>query len=185
MTKAATMQIPPNGTERLMIRIMELEDAEEARLLHNDDTTLSRLSDVSHVSQESQLAWLKAVSVSRGSRRYVARLKSNNSFAGVFRIDRIDPWNRNALIGADVVAELRGQGYATEMFRYFLGYLFDQCGFHRLALVTLETNTPAISLYRKLGFIEEGRERQAIFRDGKFRDLIGMGLLADDWRAAQ
>ena len=179
------MEASLNGTERLMIRIIELEDAEEARLLHNDDTTLYQLSDVSHVSQESQLAWLKTMLVSRASRRYVARLKSNSAFAGVFRIDRIDPWNRNAFIGADVVAELRGQGYATEMFRYFFKYLFDQCGLHRLALVTLDTNTSAISLYKKLGFIEEGRERQAIFREGKFRDLVSMGLLAEDWRVAQ
>ncbi len=171
------------GTERLAIRIMEAADAEEARLLHNDETTLYRLTDIAHVSQESQAAWFKSVSTSRTSRRYVARLKSDGSFVGVFRVDRIDPWNRNAFVGADIVAGLRGQGYATEIFRYFFEYFFDQCGFQRLALVTMETNVPAISLYKKLGFIEEGRERQAIFRDGKFQDLVCMGILAEEWQA--
>ncbi len=174
-----------NATERLVIRIMELEDTEEARLLHNDDTTLNRLTDVAHVSQESQMAWFKSISTSRTSRRYVARLKTDNAFVGVFRVDRIDPWNRNAFIGADIVAGLRGQGYATEMFHYFFKYLFDQCGLHRLALVTLENNVPAINLYKKLGFIEEGRERQAIFREGKFLNLVCMGILAEEWRTNQ
>lgn len=171
------------GTERLAIRIMEAADAEEARLLHNDETTLYRLTDIAHVSQESQMAWFKSISTSRTSRRYVARLNSDGSFVGVFRVDRIDPWNRNAFVGADIVAGLRGQGYATEIFRYFFEYFFDQCGFQRLALVTMETNVPAISLYKKLGFIEEGRERQAIFREGKFQDLVCMGILAEEWRA--
>ena len=171
------------GTERLAICIMEAADAEEARLLHNDSTTLYRLTDIAHVSQESQMAWFKSVSTSRTSRRYVARLKSDGSFVGVFRVDRIDPWNRNAFVGADIVEGLRGQGYATEIFRYFFEHFFDQCGFQRLALVTMEANVPAINLYKKLGFVEEGRERQAIFRDGKFQDLVCMGILAEEWRA--
>lgn len=172
-----------NGTERLIIRIMERGDAEEARLLHNDDSTLTRLTDTAHVSEEAQMVWFQSMSTSKTSRRYVARLKSDSSFVGIFRIDRIDPWNRNACIGADVVSGLRNQGYATEMFGYFFKYLFDQCGLHRLSLVTIETNQPAMALYKKMGFIEEGRERQAILREGGYHDLICMSILADEWRA--
>jgi RimJ/RimL family protein N-acetyltransferase len=162
---------------------MEHEDVEDARLLHNDDSTLSKLTDVSHVSQEAQLAWFKAMSASKSSRRYVARRIEDNKFVGVFRLDRIDPWNRNVFVGADVVPNFRGKGYATEMFAYFFEYLFNQCGLHRLALVTMETNLPAINLYRKLGFVEEGRERQAIYREGCYVDLISMSLLEQEWRS--
>lgn len=172
-----------NSTERLIIRIMERTDVEEARLLHNDDSTLNCLTDPSHVTEKSQMAWFESISTSKTSRRYVARLKSDSTFVGVFRIDRLDSWNRNAYVGADVVFELRNQGYATEMFRYFFKYLFDQCGLHRLSLVTIETNQPAIALYKKIGFIEEGREREAIFREGGYHDLICMSILADEWRS--
>lgn len=169
------------GTKRLKIHIMEAADIEEARLLHNEETTLYRLTDIAHVSQESQMAWFKSVSTSRTSRRYVARLTSDDSFVGVFRVDRIDYWNRNAFVGADIVEGLRCQGFATEIFRYFFGYFFDQCGFQRLALVTMEDNLPAINLYKKLGFIEEGRQRKAVFRNGKFVDLIEFSILAEEW----
>jgi RimJ/RimL family protein N-acetyltransferase len=174
---------PGNGTERLVIRLVERCDLEEARRLHNDDQTLLNLTDVSHVSEAQQEAWFHAISTSRSSRRYVARLRSDDSFVGVFRIDRIDLVNRNACVGADVVPKLRRKGYASEMFRYVLSYLFDQCGLHRATLSTLETNDRALALYRKLGFAVEGRERQAIFRNGQFHDLINMGLLAEEWRA--
>lgn len=171
-----------NGTERLTIRLMERADIEEVRILHNDDATLGRLSDVSHVSGPQQEAWFQSVSTSRTSKRYVARQRTDSAFVGVFRIDRLDPWNRNAFVGADIEPSMRGQGYAFEMFVYILGYLFNQVGLHRVGLVTLETNAPAIALYRKLGFIDEGIERQAIFREGKFQNLVAMGLLAQEWR---
>jgi len=141
------------------------------------------LTDVSYVSEVQQEAWFDALSTSRSSRRYVARLRSDDTFVGVFRVDRFDPTNRNAYVGADVVSALRKQGFATEMFQYVLTYLFDQCGLHRVALATMETNLAALKLYHRLGFVEEGRERQAIFRGGRFQDLIIMGLLADEWRS--
>lgn len=180
----ASLDLPGNGSERLLIRLLERRDLEEVRLLHNDDGTLARLTDIAHVSEPQQEGWFQSVSTSRTSRRYVARRRPDGALVGVFRIDRLDPLNRNVFVGADVAPALRGQGYAKEMFGYFFRYLFDQCGLHRVALVTLETNAPAIALYRKLGFVEEGRERQSIFRDGRFQDLIAMGLLADEWRAA-
>jgi RimJ/RimL family protein N-acetyltransferase len=175
------IDLPGNGTERLLIRLLERRDLEEVRLLHNDDGTLARLTDISHVSEVQQEAWFQSVATSRTSRRYVARRRGNDALVGVFRIDRLDPWNRNTFVGADVVPALRGQGYAAEMFGYFLRYLFNQCGLHRVALVTIASNTPAIALYRKLGFVEEGREREAIFREGHFQDLVAMGLLASEW----
>lgn len=175
------MSLDGNGTQRLIIRIMERRDAELARLLHNDDTTLNNLTDITHVSESQQDAWFQSMSTSKSSRRYVARRREDDAFVGVFRVDRLDPWNRSAWVGADVVRPLRGQGYATEMYTYVLTYLFNHCGMHRLSLETMATNATALSLYVRLGFKEEGRARQAIFRHGRFHDLVSMGLLREEW----
>ena len=56
-----------NGTERLVIRLIERRDMEEARLLHNDDQTLLNLTDISHVSEAQQEAWFQAISTSLAS----------------------------------------------------------------------------------------------------------------------
>lgn len=176
------MDLPGNGSRHLIIRLLERRDLEEARRLHNDDDTLAQLTDISHVSEAQQEQWYLAMSTSRTSRRYVARLRADDAFVGVFRVDRLDVWNRNASVGADVVPAQRRKGYASEMFDYMLHYLFDDCGLHRVGLVTLESNARALALYRKIGFIEEGRERQAIFRGGAYHDLVAMGLLAEEWR---
>jgi RimJ/RimL family protein N-acetyltransferase len=180
---ASASATAPGTTRRLSIRLLERRDIEAARVLHNDDSTLRNLTDITHVSELQQEGWFQSVSTSRSSRRYVARRLDDDTFVGVFRVDRLDPWNRSAYIGADVAREKRGQGYASEMYGYFLEYLFDHCGMHRLGLETMASNATALGLYLKLGFREEGRSREAIFRHGRFHDLVMMGLLEHEWRA--
>ena len=85
-------------------------------------------------------------------------------------------------VGADVVHDLRRKGYGQEMYSYFFEYLFNNQGFNRLGLETLSSNLPAISMYKKLGFKEEGKQKKAIFRNGKFHDLLMMGILLENWK---
>ena len=40
-----------NGTDRLLIYIMEKSDLEEIRIFHNEDSTLLNLTDINHISE--------------------------------------------------------------------------------------------------------------------------------------
>jgi diamine N-acetyltransferase len=174
-----------NGTERLIIRLMERDDLEDLRILHNADDVLLKLSDPAHVSQVQQEVWFQSASLSKTSRRYVARLRTNNQMAGMFRIDSIDFVNGNCFVGCDISPQFQGQGYATEFYDYILDYLFGACRLNRVELVTLKDNDIAQNLYKKLGFVVEGERREAIFRDGHYKNLVAMGLLATEWQKVQ
>jgi RimJ/RimL family protein N-acetyltransferase len=169
-------------TKRLLIRLMEERDIELVRKLHNEESTLNRLTDPFHVSQEEQILWFKKISTSRTSKRYVLELKETNEICGVIRLDGIDSVNRCAVIGADVHPNFRSQGFATEAYLKIIDYLFSTLGLHRLQLFTLETNTIAIGLYAKIGFKPEGYLREAIYREGRFVDLVVMGMLQFEWQ---
>ncbi len=179
------MEPTTNGCDGLIIRILEERDLEAARNLHNDDSVLLLLTDIRHISQLEQDSWYESISRSRTSRRYSILLEETGEFVGLFRLDHLDLQNRSAMVGLDIAQTFRGRGYAQIIYRYLLNYLFGQMGLNRLALVTLETNQPAIELYRSIGFVEEGRARQAIWRDGGFRDLIHFGLLCEEYEARQ
>lgn len=172
----------PNFTDRLEIRLIERHDLEEARRLHNEDSTLFRLTDVEHVSEAKQERWFESISTSSSSKRYVVRERGTDDFVGVFRLDRLDWKNRNACVGLDIASGKRGHGYAREVYGYFFDYLFNQCGLHMLHLNTLADNDVAIGLYTKLGFVIEGRNREGAFRNGRFVDLICMSFLAEEYR---
>ena len=75
----------------------------------------------------------------------------------------------------------RGRGFGKEAVRLTLRYAFHELGLRRLSLDVISDNLPAIGLYRGLGFQEEGRLRERVYRDGRASDLIYMGLLRRDW----
>lgn len=92
----------------------------------------------------------------------------------------VRPDERAALaIGIDDPAYL-GRGYGSEAIRLALTHAFSS-GLHRVSLRVLASNARAIACYRKCGFREEGREREAARVNGVWQDDIIMGLLHSEF----
>jgi RimJ/RimL family protein N-acetyltransferase len=176
-------------TERLFIRFAEHWEVEVLRSLHNDPTVLINLTDPTPVTVDQQLKWYENLGMSSTSQRLVVYGKEQRhddvtvegEFIGVFRVDNLDFKNRSVMIGMDVKKDHRGKGYAKETYVRMIEYFFNQCGMNRIYLYVLETNAVAFNLYKKLGFVEEGRQREAIFRNGKYVDYVMMSLLMKDY----
>jgi len=52
---------------------------------------------------------------------------------------------------------------------------------NRIEFVVYDFNIRAYRSYQKVGFIEEGRKRQARYHNGKYHDEVIMALLREDW----
>ena len=89
----------------------------------------------------------------------------------------------NLKIGIGDTAD-RGKGYGTEAMRLILHYAFEELNLYRLSAVLGEDNPAGIRFFKRFGFVEEVRRRQALVRDGEVFDLLHLGLLADEWRQA-
>jgi RimJ/RimL family protein N-acetyltransferase len=91
---------------------------------------------------------------------------------------RIDPsWMGFGEIGMMVAADWRGRGVGTALVAAAIEWAKAH-GLHKLALSVFPHNDAAIALYRKFGFVEEGRLVRHVRRaDGQLWDLIEMGLL--------
>jgi RimJ/RimL family protein N-acetyltransferase len=76
----------------------------------------------------------------------------------------------------------RGQGYGSDTLRLLLNYGFDELNLHRVAVRTASYNTGAIRFLERHGFVEEVRNREAVFRDGQRWDGLIYGLLRADRR---
>ncbi len=165
----------------LMIRTVEESDLEPMRALRNDPSTWMMLTDTAFIDAESQRQWFQRVRLAT-DRRYYVICDETHSFIGIVRTDEIDPTNRSIRIGADIVKELRGQGYGTRAYDLLKKYCFDFLNMHRVWLAVLDTNTVAIRLYEKQGFQIEGKYREAIFRDGTYHDYVLMSILEQEYR---
>ena len=101
----------------------------------------------------------------------------------VVRIDR--PEARSVELSLLVDADRWGQGFGSDMVETTLQACIDGWGIHRIGVRVEEANERALALYRRLGFTEEGRSRQAAFRDGRYGDVLHFSLLAEEWSVRQ
>ena len=86
-------------------------------------------------------------------------------------------WMGYCELGMMVARAHRGRGVGTALVDAAVEWARDR-GLHKLSLSVFPHNAAAIALYRKLGFVEEGRRVKQVRRQsGELWDLIDMGLL--------
>lgn len=73
-----------------------------------------------------------------------------------------------------------GKGLGTQAMRLLAAHAFDTLGLHRLGCRVLDFNARAIAAYEKVGFVVEGREREAALIAGTWHDDLILGLLDRD-----
>ncbi|MCW5729414.1 MAG: GNAT family N-acetyltransferase [Alphaproteobacteria bacterium] len=87
------------------------------------------------------------------------------------------------MLGIGVAASHRGRGIGRRLLEAAIAQARGR-GIERIELQVVAGNMPAIRLYRRLGFREEGRRVAARRLDGRTEDMILMALLdqAEDER---
>jgi RimJ/RimL family protein N-acetyltransferase len=103
--------------------------------------------------------------------------------AGYFRLSNHSKENRNIYIGADIHPGFAGIGLGYKSYKEFLNFLFNEGEYdlHKVSLEVLATNTRAIHLYKKLGFVQEGCKRQEVLKGDTYVDSIIMSILKDEF----
>lgn len=79
-----------------------------------------------------------------------------------------------------IIMTERGNGLGTRALHLLIDLTFDGLGAHRLWLDVVEENDRARSVYQRLGFVEEGRMREAFRTETGFATLVLMSMLADE-----
>ena len=83
-------------------------------------------------------------------------------------------------LGISVLKECWGQQVGSALLEAMLSWIRDcPTGLRKIDLTVREDNERALSLYKKFGFIEEGKISRLVAIEGTFYDGITMGLLLD------
>jgi RimJ/RimL family protein N-acetyltransferase len=81
------------------------------------------------------------------------------------------------VLGIGLLPAYRGQGLGRQLMQRAIDTAWQGGRFTRVELTVNSENANAIALYRKLGFEIEGRKRNQVLIDGRYLDLLVMGLL--------
>lgn len=135
------------------------------------------------LSVEGADKWFEKMQAKQGHEQvYLGIFTPDGEPLGDVQLSNINWRYRTASLGCSLArVEDRGRGYGTDATRTLLRYAFEHLDLYRVTASITEYNTAAQRALEKLGFVREGRERQAIFCAGRRWDQLIYGLLRHEF----
>ncbi|WKA55451.1 GNAT family N-acetyltransferase [Planococcus shixiaomingii] len=167
-----------------MIRLANERDA-EAILNIDNEITLSKATTKFFISSPSELSY----DVNEVKEKIKTSLEKNNLFAvyerdGIvvgFLVFKRYTYNRlhhAGSMGMGIQEEYTNQGIGTQLIEYLIDWAKQQENLEKICLGVVSVNERAINVYKRLGFIEEGRQKNQIkYEDGTYSDDIVMAYM--------
>lgn len=90
---------------------------------------------------------------------------------------------RDCEVGISLVGPQQNKGYGAEAINWALDWAFRSADMRRVTIVCFGFNERAVYLYKKLGFVEEGRKRARVYHNLRWYDEINLGMLRSEWVA--
>lgn len=164
---------------RFIIEQPTVEDAEEViqysrEIFSSTDQVLTTPEEYT-ITVENEIEWIKNINGNPNSLLLIAKL--NNEIIGFlfFIHNSKKKTSHTGEFGVNVHPNYRGLGIGKELIKILLKWARQNVQIEKVILQVFATNKNAIELYRKLGFIEEGRHIKAIKQlDGTYVDIIQM-----------
>lgn len=81
-----------------------------------------------------------------------------------------------------ITIDEKGQGYGKEAILWVINFCFDTLGYHRLWLDVFTDNHRAISIYRQMGFTQEGILRDCKKYGDSYRSMMLFSMLEEEYK---
>ena len=175
---------PSLQTERLQLREILPADAPALLAIHGDAQAMRHFgTDPLQTLDEAErlvatfAGWRSLPNP--GVRWGLARVEDGQlvGSCGLFK------WNRGwqvCSLGYELAQSAWGQGLMSEALRAALDWGFEHMGLRRVEAQVHPDNAASLRLLQRLGFVVEGRLREAGFWAGQAQDLLQLGLLRAD-----
>jgi RimJ/RimL family protein N-acetyltransferase len=135
------------------------------------------------LSVEGADRWFEELQAGQGvDRVHLGVFTLKGRLVGDIQLSNVDWANRTAELGLGIArAADRGRGYGRDAARTLIRYAFEYLDLVRLAAAVVEYNATARAGLERGGFVEEGRDREAIYVDGRRWDRLRYGLLRHEY----
>jgi len=135
------------------------------------------------ITREAEEQYYEHQAASDDRHTFEIHVSADGRYVGNVGLKDVDLVHRRAELGLAIGAkEDWGQGYGADAIRACLRFAFDTLGLHSVRLRAHEDHLRGIDLYRRVGFVEVGREREAVFQDGRFADYVVFDVLDHEFR---
>jgi len=172
-----------NG-EKIYLRPIEAEDAKFLSRGENEPIVRESLFLALPVSLTTEQEKIEQYIKSKEAIVLIIVEKETDKPVGGTAFFRIDYISRAAIFYLVILDPAYwSKGFGTEATQLMVDYAFKTLNLNRIQLHVCAENAPAIKIYQRVGFQQEGVLRQAMFRNGNYVDFWVMGILRNDWLA--
>ena len=167
---------------KICLRNLEDSDKDILKNLINDEQTSRNIVGWSKpISSVEHDLWFVNLKNDSNFRYIIADKSKIEKAYGNAIISRIDWKNRGCSIDIKLSQEFQGNGYGTETITLLIKYTFEELNMHRIFVNILEYNNQSIRLFEKMGFVKEGMQRKAIYKNGRYNNLLMYSLLKEEY----
>ena len=168
--------------KRTYLRPVEPRDAELLRFLINDPaTTASFVGFNPPVSTVDQARWIDAYTLRpEGPWHFTIVDRETDLGIGLASMWDLDRMNGTVGIGVKLHPDARGRGLARDAGMARTAWTLYVAGFRRISAAVLDFNRASQALVERVGYRLEGRQREAVHRNGRWCDLLLYGLLRSE-----
>ena len=185
--------IPPSDfptleTDRLLLREIVAADAPALFAIHGDADAMRWFGTdpLTAPEQAEKLvdtfaAWRQ---MPNPGTRWGLQRKSDGRLIGSCGLFKWNRGGKSCIVGYELARSAWGGGFMGEALAAALAWGFEHMALNRVEAQVHPENTASIHVLRGLGFMQEGRLREAGFWLGDHHDLLQLALLRREYRPA-
>ena len=162
----------------IYLRLMTYADTDLIVNWRNSDGVRENFIYQALFTREGHENWIRTmIDTGKVVQMIICEEETNRPVGSVYLRD-IDMTHRKAEYGIFIGEEdARGKGYGSSAARLMIQYAFEEMDLHRLFLRVYAENIQAIRSYEKAGFVKEAHLRDDVCIQGKYHDIVLMGIL--------
>ncbi|MBI3330316.1 MAG: GNAT family N-acetyltransferase [Nitrospinae bacterium] len=169
--------IPGN---QVYLRPLELADAEAVCEWMNDREVLRFLPMTVPINRFREEEFLKTLYQDMVNLHLGIVRRGDSHLIGTVSLADLDVISRHARLSLIVGEKAAwGKGFGREADSLMVGYGFEFLNLHRIYAYVLAGHEASLKVLYELRFAQEGMLRQHIYRDGRYHDVVIMGLLRE------
>lgn len=164
--------------QKVCVRPILPSDTEDMVRWRNKDWVRKNFIYQKQFTKEGHLEWLKTMVDTGRVKQFIIQEKETNRAIGSANLKDIDLEHSHAEYGIFIGEEdALSKGYGTEVAQLLIEYAFTELKLHKVTLRVLAANIGAVRSYEKAGFIKEAYLKDEVCLQGKYCDLLLMGVI--------